>query len=443
MKTDTEKRWKPSVNTVNITDFERDSFIAQQRNDAEIRAVFDHLEGVKVEIPSIYKRHLSKLKIVDGLLKFCKGGKSYVVVPSDLRGEVFERSHCQFAAGHFGVDKTERRILDCGHWWPGLRKCVEEFVGNCKVCICTKPSNRSYTHSGRRPFPSKPLDLISIDYIVELPITENDNRHILTVVDQFTKFLCVYPCKDRTAKTAAKYIYDFSLRFGIPLKLLSDQDPAYESDLFNELMKLFGVKKLRTTAYNPRSNGLTERLNGVIKNYLLAYTNFSGGEWDEWCRECAFAYNTSVNRSTGFTPNELMYGRKTRTPLHILFDENQENFESFDDFKRKLSRLYEITREIMDTTQEYSLTYKDRNAYNDVLEKDTEVYVYLTRNKKLKMTLKWDGPFKVVDVLHPVYKIQLDDEVTKYFTRDKLRRAVKFPTKKPVVHRYQLRSKDK
>jgi len=43
--TENEKLWKPSVNTVNISDFEKDSFIAQQRNDAEIRAVLDHVEG--------------------------------------------------------------------------------------------------------------------------------------------------------------------------------------------------------------------------------------------------------------------------------------------------------------------------------------------------------------------------------------------------------------
>jgi Integrase core domain. len=178
---------------------------------------------------------------------------------------VLHRGHNQFAAGHFGIEKTERRILDSNYWWLGIRKFAEDSVGNCKICICTKLSNRCYTHSGRRPFPLKPLDLISIDFIVELPVTEHENRHIMTIVDQFTKFLCVYPCQDRTAKTAARCIYDFSLRYGIPLKILSDQDPAYESDLFGELMHLFRVKKLRTTAYNPRSNGLTERLNGVIK----------------------------------------------------------------------------------------------------------------------------------------------------------------------------------
>ena len=108
---------------------------------------------------------------------------------------------------------------------------------------------------------------------------------------------------------------------------MSDQDPAYESELFQELMDLLGTKKLRTTSYNPKSNGLTEKLNGVVKLYLLAYANFVGGEWDVWCRECAFAYNSSVNMSTGFTPGELMFGRKLRIPLHVLYDVSNNHDE--------------------------------------------------------------------------------------------------------------------
>ena len=33
-------------------------------------------------------------------------------------------------------------------------------------------------------------------------------------------------------------------------------------------MKMFGLKMLRTTGYNPRANGLTEKGNAFIKNYL-------------------------------------------------------------------------------------------------------------------------------------------------------------------------------
>ena len=152
------------------------------------------------------------------------------------------------------MSKTVRRVVDCC-WWPGVQKEVEDFVGNCQVCLCTKSENRVQCKLGKRQFPDKPLELISIDFIVDLPLTERNNRNILTIIDQFMKYLVIYPIPDRTASTAAKYIYDFIMKFGIMDKLLSDQDPSYESELFQELMVLLGIDKVRTTAYNPKSNG--------------------------------------------------------------------------------------------------------------------------------------------------------------------------------------------
>ena len=43
-------------------------------------------------------------------------------------------------------------------------------------------------------------------------------------------------------------------------------------------MKMFGVKKLRTTGYNPRANGLTEKGNEFVKNYLASFVNCSDKE---------------------------------------------------------------------------------------------------------------------------------------------------------------------
>ena len=85
---------------------------------------------------------------------------------------------------------------------------------------------------GKHHFPKKPLDLISIDFIVELPISNCNNKHILTIVDHFTKRLKVYAVPDRTSKTAPKCIYDYILTYGTPLRHYSDRDPAYEAKLF-------------------------------------------------------------------------------------------------------------------------------------------------------------------------------------------------------------------
>ena len=64
----------------------------------------------------------------NNILRFEKRGKRLADVPKSLRDEVLNLLHCQFAVGHFGDDKTVRRVLDCC-WWPAAQKDVEDFVG--------------------------------------------------------------------------------------------------------------------------------------------------------------------------------------------------------------------------------------------------------------------------------------------------------------------------
>ena len=42
-----------------------------------------------------------------------------------------------------------------------------------------------------------------------VPKTPRGYNHILLINDHFLKFIKLYPVKDRTAKTAAKYVTDY------------------------------------------------------------------------------------------------------------------------------------------------------------------------------------------------------------------------------------------
>ena len=67
----------------------------------------------------------------------------------------------------------------------------------------------------------------------------------------------------------------------------------------------------------------------AIKQYLLKYTNFVGKECDQWLREAYYAYNYYVNSSRGFTPAELMFGRKLQVPLDMLYGLSVSNNRLF------------------------------------------------------------------------------------------------------------------
>ena len=50
---------------------------------------------------------------------------------------------------------------------------------------------------------------------------------------------------------------------------------------------------------------------------LVKYTTDKRDEWDDYLDTCVYAYNTSVQESTRFSPFEVMFGRKPTMPIDI------------------------------------------------------------------------------------------------------------------------------
>ena len=359
------------------------------------------------------------------MLKYRHHDSVCTVVPLKLRREILDLTHSKRFSGDLGIFKTHSRIPEL-FWWPGLYEGIVNFISNCEICMIVKLQLRNPGRMGIREFPCAPMELVSIDFLVELPVTARNNRHIMCINDHFTKFIQIYPVSDRTAKTAAKCVFDFFLKFGISFKLYSDRDPAFEAELFQILMGLFGVKKLRTTGYNPRANGLTEKCNEFIKNYLTSYVKFSKKEWDLWCREAAFTYNSSVHSSTGFTPARLMFGREYLVPLDVIYGANEKapRYSQVGDYIKMLQKLYEVARNNMSARQLRSATYYDKKVADEELRVGELVYVFYPRNKSKKLACKWFGPYRILQAKHPAYEIDFGTK-SEWLTRDKLKVAPK------------------
>ena len=58
---------------------------------------------------------------------------------------------------------------------------------------------------GKRPFPTKPNEVVSINFTIDVEKSVKDNIHILITVDNFSKFSKVYTLKDRTTITASRF----------------------------------------------------------------------------------------------------------------------------------------------------------------------------------------------------------------------------------------------
>ena len=115
--------------------------------------------------------------------------------------------------------------------------------------------------------------------------------------------------------------------------------------IISRIVQLVRNQKIVNIGYNPRSNGLTEQSNLTTKNYLTAFVT-ENKEWDCWLSELSFAYNSSIHTTTGFSPYELMFGRKARIALDILCNYQKESEPiPVEQFKDNLNKMYSIAQE--------------------------------------------------------------------------------------------------
>ncbi|GFY25665.1 uncharacterized protein TNCV_2487851 [Trichonephila clavipes] len=124
--------------------------------------------------------------------------------------------------------------------------------------------------------------------------------------------------KKASARVIADNFFDnYISRFGAPIKLISDNDTQFISDIFENFSERLGIRPGKTVVYRRQANR-TERVNRDHVQMIGNYVNDQHNKWDQFLREFAYAIRTAVNETTEKTPPELFLGRKLITPLQKL-----------------------------------------------------------------------------------------------------------------------------
>ena len=98
---------------------------------------------------------------------------------------------------------------------------------------------------------------------------------------------------------------------GLVNMIITDRGKQFESHLFQELSRILGIKRTRTTSYHPASNGMIECFHCQLKAALRAYPDQQ--RWSEYVPVVLLGCRAAIQEDVGYSPAELVY----RVPLSL------------------------------------------------------------------------------------------------------------------------------
>nr|GEU61740.1 putative reverse transcriptase domain-containing protein [Tanacetum cinerariifolium] len=219
-------------------------------------------------------------------------GNQLCIPDSSLRLQIIKELHGE---GHFGHDRT-LQLVQASYFWPTMRKEV-------------------YRH----PW----VDII-VDLVLGLPRTQRGNDSIFVVVDRFSKMVHFSPCKKTTdaVNVAQLFFRDVYRLHGLPFSIVSDRDTRFLSHFWRSLWEMVNTQLNFKSAYHPQTDGQTEVVIRSFGNLLRYLVGDHVKAWDQNLCQAEFAHNHAVNRSTGFSPFQVVYSAQPRGPLDLMIPQH-------------------------------------------------------------------------------------------------------------------------
>ena len=239
----------------------------------------------------VYLQVAAELTVQQGLL--LKGSR--LVIPLAMRPSILEKIH----EGHQGITKCRERAKQ-SVWWPGLSKQIEDLVESCDRCAKERVNQAEPMIPS--DVPERPWQKVGSD------LFELNGSPYLLVVDYLSAFVEISKLSSTTSASIVNHMTSMFARHGVPEVVVTDNGPQYASDTFRRFAAARGFLHTTSSPRFPQSNGEAERAVKTLKCLLAKSDN---------PYDTLLAYR-STPLSNGYSPAELLMGRKLRTPIPTI-----------------------------------------------------------------------------------------------------------------------------
>ncbi|GFV40855.1 retrovirus-related Pol polyprotein from transposon 17.6 [Trichonephila clavipes] len=218
------------------------------------------------------------------------------------------------------------------------------------------------------------LSTYHVDFIGPLPSTNKSYQHIFTVVDAFTKFTRLYPVKTVSAESA--------------LEKLKQQQKTFEN-----------IQHLQIATGVPRGNGQVERIHRTLIPVLTKLSLDDSTKWYKYVDRLQRILNSTISRSTKWTPFELLVGIKMRNKEDILIKDLLLEEMAKELLEQRKFLRNDAKKNIETLQSENRKTYNRRRKKASLYKEGDLVVIQRTQfGAGLKLRPKFLGPYKVTKV---------------------------------------------
>ena len=221
--------------------------------------------------------------------------------------------------------------------------------------------------------------------------------------------------KSVSAPQLAEIFFNIIFRLhGMPTTIISDRDSKFTSSFWQELFRRCGTKLALSTAFHPQTDGQTERQNRTFVQMLRAFVNSTHTDWDEHLAALEFAYNNSVNPSTGHTPFYLNSGQHPQLPVTLLTPQPASAHAGVDRFAAHMQAVLQQATTALEHAQESQSRYANQRRRKLTFSVGDQVLLSTSGlnlkeiGQSTKLLPKFIGPFEVIRVAHDnAYELRL------------------------------------
>eukprot|EP00882_Tetradesmus_deserticola_P006752 GHRQ01007107.1.p1 GENE.GHRQ01007107.1~~GHRQ01007107.1.p1 ORF type:complete len:434 (+),score=70.66 GHRQ01007107.1:544-1845(+) len=229
------------------------------------------------------------------------------------RQEIIKQCHNR--TGHFGIRRTTAMLLHTW-WWHGLQADVVAAVSACKECSRVDASFNAKP-AELQPVPIRGLKYRwGLDLAGPFPETPWGHKYLFIAVEHFSKHIVAVPIADKTPEcTSYAFLHNVLSKYCAMAECCHDRGGEW-CGAFEQLLLEAKIDSRSTSANHPAAKAAAEKAAHIVKRALekTCLHKQNVRDWDDEVPWLLLGYNCSPQRSTGFSPYEMLFAHAPVIP---------------------------------------------------------------------------------------------------------------------------------